>query len=185
MNKAELVTALAERLDGDRRAAAAALDGLVDVIVRAVQAGETVTVTGFGVFERRERAARAGRNPRTGEVIQLPAAAIPGFRAGAMFRDVVSGTRELAEPAPSRPRTRPPVASAAAAPAPAPAPAPRTPVEDVAVAVDGKAAKAPKAAKDAKPAKDAKAAKDGKVTKDAKAAKGTKGKDAGKKKAKK
>ncbi|GAA5159266.1 hypothetical protein GCM10023321_40160 [Pseudonocardia eucalypti] len=182
MNKAELVTALAERLDGDRKSAAEALDGLVDVIVRAVQAGETVTVTGFGVFERRERAARAGRNPRTGEVIQLPAAAIPGFRAGAMFRDVVSGARELGEPAPSRPRTRPAAAPAAAAPAP------RTPVEDAPAATDGKAAKAPKSGKATKPAKpaakDAKPAKDGKAAKGAKA-KDAKGKDAGKKKAKK
>jgi DNA-binding protein HU-beta len=94
VNKAELVRALAERLGGDRGTASAAVDGLLDIIVRAVSAGEPVLVAGFGVFERRERAARSGRNPRTGQIIQVPAAAVPAFRPGAYFRDVVSGVRE-------------------------------------------------------------------------------------------
>ncbi|MDT7685958.1 MAG: DNA-binding protein HU-beta, partial [Pseudonocardiales bacterium] len=88
MNKAELVTALAEHLEGDRKVATTALDGLLDVIVRTVHAGDSVTLTGFGVFERRERAARSGRNPRTGQVIDVPATAVPAFRPGAGFRDV-------------------------------------------------------------------------------------------------
>jgi DNA-binding protein HU-beta len=158
VNKAELVTALAEHLDGDRKTAAAAVDGLLDVIVRTVHAGDSVSLTGFGVFERRDRAARAGRNPRTGEVIQLPATAVPAFRPGAGFRDVVSGAREpgeapaapaAARPAPTRSRAaRPAVASAStnnAAPAAAPAKAATKTSEK---------AKAPKAsAKAAKPAK--------------------------------
>jgi DNA-binding protein HU-beta len=94
VNKAELVRALAERLGGDRGTASAAVDGLLDVIVRAVGAGESVSVAGFGVFERRERAARSGRNPRTGQAIQVPAAVVPAFRPGAYFRDVASGLRE-------------------------------------------------------------------------------------------
>jgi DNA-binding protein HU-beta len=94
VNKAELVRALAERLGGDRGTASAAVDGLLDVIVRAVGAGESVSVAGFGVFERRERAARSGRNPHTGQAIQVPAAVVPAFRPGAYFRDVVSGVRE-------------------------------------------------------------------------------------------
>lgn len=94
MNKAQLVAALADRL-GDRGAAALAVDELLDVIVRAVHAGDSVTIPGFGVFERRERAARTGRNPQTGEAIQLAATSVPGFRAGAAFRDVVSGVRVL------------------------------------------------------------------------------------------
>jgi DNA-binding protein HU-beta len=98
VNKAELVQALAERLDGDRKVAAAAVDGLLDVIVRTVHSGDSVAVTGFGVFERRERAARSGRNPRTGQVIEVAATSVPAFRPGAMFRDVVSGARELGEP---------------------------------------------------------------------------------------
>lgn len=117
MNKAELITALAEHLEGDRRAAGAAVDGLLDVIVRTVQAGDSVSLTGFGVFEQRQRAARSGRNPRTGQTIQVPATVVPAFRPGTLFRDVVSGTRELGE-APARPAhvaSRPhsrPVASA-------------------------------------------------------------------------
>lgn len=103
MNKAELVQALAERLDADRRVAAAAVDGLLDVIVRAVHEGDSVSVVGFGVFERRERAARTARNPRTGQLIEVPATAVPAFRPGATFRDVVSGARTLGEPAAPQP----------------------------------------------------------------------------------
>jgi DNA-binding protein HU-beta len=94
MNKAQLVAALADRL-GDRGAAALAVDELLDVIVRAVHAGDSVTISGFGVFERRERAARTGRNPQTGASIQLAATNVPAFRAGVSFRDVVSGARTL------------------------------------------------------------------------------------------
>lgn len=108
MNKAQLVAALAHRL-GDRGAAALAVDELLDVIVRAVHAGDSVTIPGFGVFERRERAARTGRNPQTGASIQLAATSVPAFRAGASFRDVVSGARTL-------PTAVPPVATAARPP---------------------------------------------------------------------
>jgi DNA-binding protein HU-beta len=172
VNKAELVTALAEHLDGDRKTAAAAVDGLLDVIVRTVHAGDSVSLTGFGVFERRDRAARAGRNPRTGQVIQVPATAVPAFRPGAGFRDVISGAREpgtaptapaAARPAPTRSRAaRPAVARAGThnastnnvAPAPAAAAPPKAATK---TAEKGKAPKATaKAAKPAKsPAKDA------------------------------
>ncbi|MCW2631444.1 MAG: hypothetical protein JWR88_406 [Pseudonocardia sp.] len=108
MNKAQLVAALADRL-GDRGAAALAVDELLDVIVRAVHAGDSVTISGFGVFERRERAARTGRNPQTGAAIQLAATSVPAFRAGASFRDVVSGVRTL-------PTAVPPAATAARPP---------------------------------------------------------------------
>jgi DNA-binding protein HU-beta len=121
VNKAELVQALAERLDSDRKVAVAAVDGLLDVIVRAVYAGDSVSLIGFGVFERRERAARTARNPRTGQLIEIPATAVPGFRPGAMFRDVVSGARSLGEPAASRSAApRPVVASVKGAVAPVP-----------------------------------------------------------------
>lgn len=136
MNKAELVTALAEHLDGDRKTAATAVDGLLDVIVRTVSAGDSVSVTGFGVFERRERAARSGRNPRTGEVIQVAATAIPAFRPGAGFRNVVSGARGADAPTSTgsrstsgratsaRSATTRSAARSAATPAPVAAPAP-------------------------------------------------------------
>lgn len=93
-NKSQVIEALAERL-GDRKLAAEALDGLVDFIVRTVKGGERVTITGFGSFEKRARAARTARNPRTGETIQVAGTEIPAFRPGAMFREVVSGTRNL------------------------------------------------------------------------------------------
>ena len=94
MNKAQLIDALAQRL-GDKRTAGAAVDGLVDVIVRTVQKGEKVNITGFGVFEKRARAARTARNPRTGETVRVRKTNVPAFRAGTMFKDVVSGTKKL------------------------------------------------------------------------------------------
>lgn len=94
MNKAQLIEALAQRL-GDKRTAGAAVDGLVDVIVRTVHKGEKVNITGFGVFEKRARAARTARNPRTGETVKVRKTNVPAFRAGTMFKDVVSGTKKL------------------------------------------------------------------------------------------
>lgn len=94
MNKAQLIDALAERL-GDRKVAAAAVAGLIDVVVRAVNADDRVTITGFGVFEKRARAARTARNPRTGQAVTVQQTDVPVFRPGALFREVVSGTRTL------------------------------------------------------------------------------------------
>lgn len=94
MNKAQLIDALAERL-GDKRVAAAAVAGLVDVVVRTVTAGDTVTITGFGVFEKRARAQRTARNPRTGEALTIQQTDVPAFRPGTLFREVVNGTRTL------------------------------------------------------------------------------------------
>ena len=94
MNKAQLIDALAERL-GDKKVAAAAVAGLVDVVVRAVNAGDRVTITGFGVFEKRARAARTARNPRTGEAVIIQQTDVPAFRPGTLFREVVSGTQAL------------------------------------------------------------------------------------------
>ncbi|MDN5858609.1 MAG: HU family DNA-binding protein [Pseudonocardia sp.] len=111
MNKTQLVDALAERL-GDRRTAASAVDGLLETIVETVRGGDTVSITGFGVFESRARAARSARNPRTGEAVAVPAATVPAFRPGAGFRNAVGGG---AAPA-SR---RPPPRSAAVAGTPA------------------------------------------------------------------
>jgi DNA-binding protein HU-beta len=94
VNKAELIDALAERL-GDKKTAAAAVDNLVDVVVRSVQKGEKVTITGFGVFEKRARAARTARNPRTGEAVRVKKTSVPAFRAGTNFKEVVSGAKKL------------------------------------------------------------------------------------------
>ncbi|WP_232664299.1 HU family DNA-binding protein [Pseudonocardia sp. TRM90224] len=102
MNKTQLVDALAERL-GDRRTAATAVDGLLETIVETVQGGDSVSITGFGVFEGRARAARTARNPRTGEPISISATTVPAFRPGATFRTAVGGgsTPAPATPAPA------------------------------------------------------------------------------------
>ncbi|MQA14140.1 MAG: HU family DNA-binding protein [Pseudonocardiaceae bacterium] len=94
MNKAELIDALTERL-GNRKTAADAVDGLVDVVVRSVHKGDKVTITGFGVFEKRARAARMARNPRTGEAVRVKKTTVPAFRPGTTFKDVVSGAKKL------------------------------------------------------------------------------------------
>lgn len=101
MNKAELIDALSERL-GDKKVAAAAVDGLVDVVVRTVNKGDKVTITGFGVFEKRARSARTARNPRTGESVRVKKTNVPAFRAGTTFREVVSGARKLPKVAAAR-----------------------------------------------------------------------------------
>src|SRR5215469_2608739 len=95
MNKAELIDVLTEKLGTDRRTATAAVEQIVDTIVRAVNKGNSVTITGFGVFEQRKRAARVARNPRTGETVKVKPTSVPAFRPGAQFKAVVSGAQRL------------------------------------------------------------------------------------------
>jgi DNA-binding protein HU-beta len=104
VNKAQLIEALTERL-GDKKTAGAAVDGLVDVIVRTVNKGEKVNITGFGVFEKRARAARTARNPRTGETVKVKKTNVPAFRPGTGFKDVVSGAKKLPKVAAAKPAT--------------------------------------------------------------------------------
>ena len=100
MNKAQLVEEVAAKL-GSRREAAQAVDVVLDTIVRAVTAGERVSVTGFGTFEKADRQARVARNPQTGETVKVKKTAVPRFRAGQGFKDLVSGSKELPETGPS------------------------------------------------------------------------------------
>jgi DNA-binding protein HU-beta len=95
MNKAELIDVLQEKMGTDRRTATAAVEHMVDAIVRAVHRGDSVTITGFGVFEQRRRAARVARNPRTGETVKVKPTVVPAFRPGAQFKAVVSGAQRL------------------------------------------------------------------------------------------
>ncbi len=95
MNKAELIDILTKRLDTDRRHATDAVEHFVDSVVRAVQKGDSVTITGFGVFEQRRRAARVARNPRTGETVKVKPTSVPAFRPGAQFKAIVSGAQRL------------------------------------------------------------------------------------------
>lgn len=94
MNKAQLVEAVAEKT-GSREAAAAAVDNVLDAIVRAVVAGDRVSVTGFGSFEKVDRPARYARNPQTGERVRVKKTSVPRFRAGQAFKDLVSGAKKL------------------------------------------------------------------------------------------
>ncbi|HZX38160.1 MAG TPA: HU family DNA-binding protein [Streptomyces sp.] len=94
MNKAQLVETIADKVGG-RQQAADAVDAVLDAIVRAVVAGERVSVTGFGSFEKVERPARYARNPQTGERVRVRKTSVPRFRAGQGFKDLVSGTKKL------------------------------------------------------------------------------------------
>ncbi|MGW2646472.1 HU family DNA-binding protein [Streptomyces sp. NPDC001393] len=94
MNKAQLVEAIADKLGG-RQQAAEAVDHVLDAIVRAVVAGERVSVTGFGSFEKVDRPARYARNPQTGERVRVKKTSVPRFRAGQGFKDLVSGSKKL------------------------------------------------------------------------------------------
>lgn len=100
MNKSELVTRLAERLGGDRALATAAVNGVLEEIQGSVANGERVSLTGFGTFDRRERAARSGRNPQTGATIQLAASVSPVFRPGTGFRSRLGQNGSSATPTP-------------------------------------------------------------------------------------
>jgi DNA-binding protein HU-beta len=163
MNKAELIDALTTKLGTDRRQATAAVENIVDTIVRAVHKGESVTITGFGVFEQRRRAARVARNPRTGETVKVKPTSVPAFRPGAQFKAVVSGAQRLPAdgPAVKRGVTAAPAkrtAAKKAAPAKKAAVKKAAPAKKAAVKKAAPAKKAP-AAKKAAPAKKAPAKK--------------------------
>ena len=95
MNRAELIDQIRDRLGVDKRSAENAVDVVFDTIQRAVAAGEKVAVTGFGVFEKVDRAARTGRNPRTGAAVKIKKTSVPKFRPGTQFKGVVSGAVKL------------------------------------------------------------------------------------------
>jgi len=89
VNKSELIDAVAESADISKAAAGRAVDALVDSITKALQSNDQVTLVGFGTFSVRQREARTGRNPQTGETINIKAAKIPGFKAGKGLKDAV------------------------------------------------------------------------------------------------
>jgi DNA-binding protein HU-beta len=89
VNKAELIEAVSGRL-GDRKSATAALDAVLSEIQNAVTVGEKVSIAGFGVFEKRDRAARTARNPRTGEAVKVKKTSVPAFRPGQTFKELVA-----------------------------------------------------------------------------------------------
>jgi DNA-binding protein HU-beta len=90
MNKAELIDAVADDADLSKAAAGRALDAAIGTITKALKKGDTVTLVGFGTFSVRKRAARTGRNPRTGEAIKIKASKVPGFKAGKALKDAIN-----------------------------------------------------------------------------------------------
>ncbi|KAA0013584.1 MULTISPECIES: HU family DNA-binding protein [Billgrantia] len=90
MNKSELIEAIAASADIPKAAASRALDAMVDTVTESLKKGDTVSLVGFGTFTVKERAARTGRNPQTGEPIQISAAKVPTFKAGKALKDSVN-----------------------------------------------------------------------------------------------
>ncbi len=90
MNRNELVEAVSERTGLAKSDAAQALEAVLAAITEAMRAGDTVTLSGFGSFVAKSRAARTGRNPRTGEAIAIPASRAPAFKAGKGLKDALN-----------------------------------------------------------------------------------------------
>jgi len=94
MNKTELVDKIAEDAGLEKKAAEQALKAALNAITDTVAAGDKVTLPGFGTFERRERAAREGRNPQTGETLKIAKSKVPAFKPGATFKSYVGMSKK-------------------------------------------------------------------------------------------
>lgn len=90
MKKTELIAAIAEQSGLSKKDAEKALSATLDTIVNAVAEGDKIQLTGFGTFEQRQRNARTGVDPRTGNSIEIPASKVPAFKAGKAFKDIVN-----------------------------------------------------------------------------------------------
>ena len=90
MNKSELADAVAAAADLSKADGARALDAVIDSITNTLKSGDTVSLVGFGTFQVKQRNARQGRNPRTGETIQIAASKVPSFKAGKGLKDAVN-----------------------------------------------------------------------------------------------
>ena len=91
MKKQELVAAIAQEAELSKKDAERALAATVNAISKALADGDKIQLVGFGTFEVRERAAREGKNPRTGEIIKIAASKVPAFKAGKALKDIVNG----------------------------------------------------------------------------------------------
>ena len=87
MNKTELITTMAEKSGLTKKDSEAALKAFIETVEETLAYGDKVALVGFGTFETRERAAREGRNPKTKEIIQIPATTVPAFKAGSAFKE--------------------------------------------------------------------------------------------------
>lgn len=90
MNKSEFIDAVAAKADMSKTDAADAVEAVLDAVSDALKAGDQVTLVGFGTFLVRDRKARQGRNPRTGDVIEIAASKVPSFKAGKALKDSVN-----------------------------------------------------------------------------------------------
>ncbi len=90
MNKTELIAAVAEKTDLSKKDADAAVSAVLGAITDALKAGDKIQLVGFGTFEVRNRAAKQGRHPRTGETMTVPASKVPAFKAGKALKDAVA-----------------------------------------------------------------------------------------------
>lgn len=93
MNKAELITSMAEKSGLTKKDAEKALNSFVESVQEALMQGDKVQLVGFGTFEVRERGSRKGRNPQTGEEIEIPAASVPAFKAGKALKDSINAAQ--------------------------------------------------------------------------------------------
>lgn len=93
MNKAELIEIAAKEADISKAAAGKTLDAIIAAVVKTVSKGDTVALIGFGTFKSSKRAARTGKNPRTGEALKIAATTVPKFSAGAGFKAAVAGKK--------------------------------------------------------------------------------------------
>lgn len=91
MNKLQLTEAVAAKADVSKKVAAEAVNAVLEVIAESLATGDDVKITGFGSFEVKERAARTGRNPKTGEAVEIPASKYVAFSAGSSLKDKVNG----------------------------------------------------------------------------------------------
>ncbi len=88
MNKSQLVESMADKLGSDKKTADKALTAFIDTLTEALQAGEKVNIIGFGTFELRNRAARKGKNPQTGETIEIKASKVPALKVGKAYKNL-------------------------------------------------------------------------------------------------
>jgi DNA-binding protein HU-beta len=94
MNRKELVDALAAKTNSTKADAERAVAGLIDIVSTTLKKGDSITLVGFGTFEVRKRAARIGRNPKTGAELKIKAAKVPAFKAGATLKAMVNGVKK-------------------------------------------------------------------------------------------
>jgi DNA-binding protein HU-beta len=90
MKKNDLIAAVAEQSGLSKKDAEKAINATIDTIIKAVAEGDKIQLTGFGTFEQRQRNARTGVDPRTGNSIEIPASKVPAFKAGKGFKDIVN-----------------------------------------------------------------------------------------------